>query len=203
MTERATSDGVRTPSRAATPPARLRGPCMHQRVENVGPSRHQREGSLDRSLSPAVLETVSVGCRHDDRVAAACPYRRRLGEHRRGRRRGNRRRMKEIAPLHLRLLEVNFLQACLQRIRNNVAYEHEEEMMVVNRSAPSTAVVPVLVYPDVSAAIPWLCDAFGFAERLRAPGRDGTISHAQLMSGAGDIMIGAAGGPFTSPEGDR
>jgi len=75
--------------------------------------------------------------------------------------------------------------------------------MIVNRSAPSTAVVPVLVYPDVSAAIPWLCDAFGFAERLRAPGRDGTISHAQLMSGAGDIMIGAAGGPFTSPEGDR
>lgn len=74
---------------------------------------------------------------------------------------------------------------------------------MINRSAPSAPVVPVLVYPDVSAAIRWLCDVFGFAERLRAPGRDGAISHAQLRSGAGDVMIGAAGGPFAVLESDR
>jgi uncharacterized glyoxalase superfamily protein PhnB len=39
--------------------------------------------------------------------------------------------------------------------------------MVTNRSAPSSTVVPILVYKDVGHAIDWLCRAFGFAERLR------------------------------------
>lgn len=42
--------------------------------------------------------------------------------------------------------------------------------MVVNRSAPRATVVPILVYEDVAAAVDWLCDAFGFTERLRAAG---------------------------------
>ena len=74
---------------------------------------------------------------------------------------------------------------------------------MVNRSAPNAAVVPILIYPDVAAAIEWLCDAFGFQERLRASGRDGIVGHAQLTSGGGDIMIGRAGGPFVAPERDR
>ena len=37
-----------------------------------------------------------------------------------------------------------------------------------NRSIPDAAVIPELGYPDVPAAARWLCDAFGFAERLRA-----------------------------------
>ena len=40
--------------------------------------------------------------------------------------------------------------------------------MVVNRSAPKATVVPILVYEDVGKAIEWLCDTFGFRERLRA-----------------------------------
>jgi hypothetical protein len=28
-------------------------------------------------------------------------------------------------------------------------------------------VIPVLVYPDVRAAVKWLSEAFGFAERVR------------------------------------
>jgi uncharacterized glyoxalase superfamily protein PhnB len=36
-----------------------------------------------------------------------------------------------------------------------------------NRSAPSATVTPVLVYPDVRAAVAWLSDAFGFVERVR------------------------------------
>ncbi len=35
--------------------------------------------------------------------------------------------------------------------------------MPVNRSAPTAAVVPILIYADVSRAIDWLCGAFGFA----------------------------------------
>jgi hypothetical protein len=45
-----------------------------------------------------------------------------------------------------------------------------EVNMVVNRSAPSAVVVPILVYEDVEKAIEWLCDTFGFTERLRAAG---------------------------------
>jgi uncharacterized glyoxalase superfamily protein PhnB len=75
--------------------------------------------------------------------------------------------------------------------------------MIANRSAPSAAIVPILIYPDVNAALEWLCDAFGFRERLRSADRRGVIGHAQIVSGAGDIMLGRAGGPYTAPGGDR
>lgn len=39
--------------------------------------------------------------------------------------------------------------------------------MLANRSIPSATVIPVLVYPDVRAAVAWLSDAFGFVERVR------------------------------------
>jgi uncharacterized glyoxalase superfamily protein PhnB len=70
--------------------------------------------------------------------------------------------------------------------------------MVTNRSAPAATVVPILIYDDVSRAIDWLCRSFGFEERLRAPGRDGAIVHAQLAIGDGAVMLGKAGGPYTA-----
>jgi len=39
--------------------------------------------------------------------------------------------------------------------------------LLSNRSIPDSAVIPVLLYPDVVAAATWLCRAFGFVERLR------------------------------------
>jgi uncharacterized glyoxalase superfamily protein PhnB len=52
--------------------------------------------------------------------------------------------------------------------------------MLVNRSMPRCAVIPVLAYDDVGEAIAWLCEAFGFTERWRAG------SHrAQLSVGDG------------------
>ena len=53
-------------------------------------------------------------------------------------------------------------------------------------------IVPSLRYRDASAAIEFLCQAFGFARRLVVPGRDGTIRHAQLTLGDGMIMLGSA-----------
>ena len=50
--------------------------------------------------------------------------------------------------------------------------------MVVNRSAPATTVVPILIYEDVGKAIEWLCAAFEFKERLRAVGILGGRSRA-------------------------
>jgi uncharacterized glyoxalase superfamily protein PhnB len=74
--------------------------------------------------------------------------------------------------------------------------------MVTNRSAPSSTVVPILVYKDVGHAIDWLCRAFGFAERLRFA-RDGVVSHAQLTVGDGSVMLGREGGPFRAPHGEE
>jgi len=74
--------------------------------------------------------------------------------------------------------------------------------MVVNRSAPRATVVPILVYEDVAAAIDWLCDAFGFTERLRAAGPGGVVSHAQLAIGEGAegaVILGRPGGEFRPP----
>jgi len=53
---------------------------------------------------------------------------------------------------------------------------------------PPSAVVPVLAYPDVSEAIAWLCDAFGFTLRLRI-----SDHRAQLNVGDGAIAITGGG----------
>ena len=71
--------------------------------------------------------------------------------------------------------------------------------MVVNRSAPGATVVPILVYEDVAKAVDWLCDTFGFTERLRAGGPDGSVSHAQLAIKEGAVMLGRQGGEFRPP----
>ena len=47
--------------------------------------------------------------------------------------------------------------------------------MVINRSAPGATVVPVLVYEDVAKAVDWLCDTFGFMERLLVMSYTGSI----------------------------
>ena len=59
--------------------------------------------------------------------------------------------------------------------------------MLNNRSMPTSGVIPVLSYPDVLAAVQWLCAAFGFKERLLI----GT-HRVQLIIGSGAIVV--AGG---------
>jgi uncharacterized glyoxalase superfamily protein PhnB len=71
--------------------------------------------------------------------------------------------------------------------------------MVVNRSAPRATVVPILVYTDVGKAIDWLCDTFGFKERLRASVPDGSVTHAQLDIAEGAVMLGRQGAEFRPP----
>lgn len=57
--------------------------------------------------------------------------------------------------------------------------------MKVNRSIPSSTVIPVLVYPDVRAAGDWIVAAFGFRERLRI----GEGHRTQLTYGDGAIVV--------------
>jgi uncharacterized glyoxalase superfamily protein PhnB len=59
-------------------------------------------------------------------------------------------------------------------------------------------VTPVLVYPDVPAAVAWLGDAFGFEERVRI----GEAHRAQMRVGLdGAIVVAEVGGDRTAPEG--
>jgi uncharacterized glyoxalase superfamily protein PhnB len=55
---------------------------------------------------------------------------------------------------------------------------------------PSGAIVPILRYRDVAAAIDWLCGAFGFERHLVVPDEDGTVRYAELTFGGGMIMLG-------------
>ena len=72
--------------------------------------------------------------------------------------------------------------------------------MLTNRSAPPATVTPVLVYPDVRAAVAWLEAALGFEERVRIGdghraqmrvGPDGAVVVAE--EGAGRVAPSAAG----------
>jgi uncharacterized glyoxalase superfamily protein PhnB len=54
-----------------------------------------------------------------------------------------------------------------------------------NRSIPEATVIPVLVYPDVRAAVDWLTTAFGFVERVRI----GEDHRSQMRIGADGAVI--------------
>ena len=72
--------------------------------------------------------------------------------------------------------------------------------VLTNRSAPPVTVTPVLVYPDVRAAIAWLEAAFGFEERVRI----GDAHRVQMRVGVdGAIVVVDVGGQRSAPVGDR
>ena len=58
--------------------------------------------------------------------------------------------------------------------------------MRAKRSIPPASVIPVLVYPDVRAAVAFLQDAFGFVERVRI----GEDHRSQLSFGDGALIVG-------------
>lgn len=70
--------------------------------------------------------------------------------------------------------------------------------MLTNRSAPPATVTPVLIYPDVRAAVDWLESAFGFGERVRI----GEDHRAQLRVGTdGAVVVADVHGAQVAPEG--
>lgn len=61
---------------------------------------------------------------------------------------------------------------------------------------PPTAwprIASAIYYEDASAAIDWLCRAFGFEVRVKIEGEGGSIEHSELTYGEGLIMVGQAG----------
>src|SRR5262245_10208555 len=63
--------------------------------------------------------------------------------------------------------------------------EEGSDNVKANRSIPPSAVIPVLVYPDVREAVAWLSAAFGFTERTRI----GEGHRAQMSIGQDGAMI--------------
>jgi uncharacterized glyoxalase superfamily protein PhnB len=55
---------------------------------------------------------------------------------------------------------------------------------IPNRSVPTSTIIPVLGYADLGETVDFLCNAFGFTERLRI----GT-HRAQLLFGDGAVIV--------------
>jgi uncharacterized glyoxalase superfamily protein PhnB len=65
-----------------------------------------------------------------------------------------------------------------------------------NRSIPSATVIPVLIYPDVRAAVDWLGDVFGFVERIQI----GEGHRSQMQVGEdGAVIVGDVRGDRVPP----
>lgn len=69
--------------------------------------------------------------------------------------------------------------------------------ITANRSMPPGVIIPELVYDDLEAAVSWLCNTFGFTERLRIGNH-----RSQLVFGEAAIVAVArsAGGASTSQD---
>jgi len=72
--------------------------------------------------------------------------------------------------------------------------------MPKNPPADTPRVTPYLYYQDVAAALRFLADAFGFREKLRMPGSDGKIAHAEMTLGDGLVMMGCPGADYRNPK---
>src|SRR5213593_1942863 len=70
--------------------------------------------------------------------------------------------------------------------------------MPEDRSLPR--IIPMMAYEDVEAALDWLAKAFGFHERTRLTGPDGTIGHAEMELGDGLIMLANPTPDYQSPK---
>jgi uncharacterized glyoxalase superfamily protein PhnB len=62
-------------------------------------------------------------------------------------------------------------------------------------------VAPYLYYEDVEGALTWLGETFGFRERMRMPGPDGRIRHAEMdIATDGVILMGCPGPHYRNPK---
>jgi uncharacterized glyoxalase superfamily protein PhnB len=71
-------------------------------------------------------------------------------------------------------------------------------------SAPTyPGVIPMIAYEDGAGALDWLATTFGFRERTRMAGKDGRISHAEMETGEGLIMLASPTPDYESPRRHR
>jgi uncharacterized glyoxalase superfamily protein PhnB len=75
----------------------------------------------------------------------------------------------------------------------------EDPRLKKNRSVPQPTVIPVLTYSDVRAAVTWLTDAFGFAERVQI----GEDHRSQLQLDDGAVIVADAHGDRKPPRSEE
>ena len=61
-------------------------------------------------------------------------------------------------------------------------------------------ITPYLLYEDVAAALEWLAKTFGLRERMRLPGPDGAVMHAEMELADGVVMMGNPGPDYRNPK---
>jgi PhnB protein len=72
--------------------------------------------------------------------------------------------------------------------------------MVANPPENTPRVAPYILYEDVASALEWLAKAFGFRERMRIPGPDGKVNHAEMELADGVFMMGCPGPEYQNPK---
>jgi PhnB protein len=71
--------------------------------------------------------------------------------------------------------------------------------MPANPPSNMPRITPYLYYEDVAGALAWLTKAFGFRERMRLPGPDGKVVHAEVQLADGVVMMGNPGPEYRGP----
>jgi PhnB protein len=61
----------------------------------------------------------------------------------------------------------------------------------------------MIAYEDGPAAMDWLAKAFGFRERARMLGQDGRLSHGEMETGSGVIMLATPSPHYRGPKRHR
>jgi PhnB protein len=61
-------------------------------------------------------------------------------------------------------------------------------------------IAPYLLYNDVAGALSFLSRAFGLKEKVRMPGPDGGIMHAEMELADGIVMMGCPGPDYRNPK---
>jgi uncharacterized glyoxalase superfamily protein PhnB len=68
---------------------------------------------------------------------------------------------------------------------------------------PPQGVIPMIAYEDGPAALDWLTRAFGFTERARMLDASGRLSHGELDTGSGIVMLATPSPAYESPRRHR
>jgi PhnB protein len=85
-------------------------------------------------------------------------------------------------------------------VLRRVTLQQRRFSMAANPPQNMTQITPYLYYENVAEALDWLSKAFGFRERMRMPGPDGKIIHAEMEWHSGVIMLGWPGAEYRNPK---
>jgi uncharacterized glyoxalase superfamily protein PhnB len=73
--------------------------------------------------------------------------------------------------------------------------------MTDEAQAPAPRVIPLLAYEDGPKAMTWLASAFGFVERTRVLDASGRLTHGEMETdGGGLIMLATPSADYESPK---